>query len=114
MMLELDGRRVALSTPGADGQVQTLVQIVRRLNDTAMGLSAALHVPRWRAIEGRVAVEASFDPGVVEGLVARGHLVDAYCDGDPLFGSAAAAGLGAGGGVVCASDPRREVWAAVR
>ncbi len=114
MMLELDGRRVALATPGADGQVQTLVQIVRRLHDNAMGLSAALHVPRWRAIEGRVAVEASFDPGVVDALVARGHLIDPGCDGDPLFGSAAAAGLGAGGAVVCASDPRREVWAAVR
>ena len=114
MLLELDGRRVALATPGADGQVQTLVQIIRRLNDAGAGLSAALHAPRWRAVDGRLAVEASFHADVVDGLVARGHLVDRRPDGDPLFGGAAAAGLGAGGGVLCASDPRREVWAAVR
>lgn len=114
MLLESDGRRVALATPGADGQVQTLVQIIRRLIDVDLGLSAALHAPRWRAVRGRLAFEASFDADVVAGLVARGHLVDRRPDGDPLFGGATAAGLGAGGGVICASDPRREVWAAVR
>ena len=114
MLLERDGCRLALATPGADGQVQTLVQILRRLDDTETGLSAALGAPRWRAVQGRLAVEASFDTVVTEALAARGHLVDSYPDGDSLFGSAAAAGLGAGGDVICASDPRREVWAAVR
>ncbi len=33
MLLELDGRRVALAAPGADGPAETLVQIIRRLND---------------------------------------------------------------------------------
>jgi len=114
MLLELDGRRMALATPGADGQVQTLVQIIRQLNDAGAGISAALHAPRWRAVEGRLAVEASFHVNLVDGLVARGHLVDRRPDGDPLFGSAAVAGVDVEGGVVCASDPRREVWAAVR
>jgi gamma-glutamyltranspeptidase/glutathione hydrolase len=114
LLLELNGRRLAVATPGADGQVQTLVQIVRLLNDAATGLSEALHAPRWRAVEGRLAVEASVKEDIVAGLRARGHLVEGYPDGDSLFGAVAAAGVDSDGAVVCASDPRREVWAAVR
>lgn len=114
MLLELDRRCVALATPGADGQVQTLVQLVRRLVDTDTGLSEALHLPRWRAVAGRLAIEMSFDPKVRQTLVARGHAVDVHDDGNPLFGAVAAAGTDGATGVVCASDPRREVWAAVR
>lgn len=114
MLVELDGRCLALATPGADGQVQTLVQIVRRLVDTETGLSEALALPRWRAVAGRLAIETGFDPEVRQALVARGHAVDVHCDGHPLFGAAAAAGTDGGTGVLCASDPRREVWAAVR
>jgi gamma-glutamyltranspeptidase / glutathione hydrolase len=114
MLLDLDARRLALATPGADGQVQTLVQIVRRLVDTNAGLSAALHAPRWRAVAGRLAIETSFDAEVLDALAARGHAVDLLPDGDPLFGGAAAAGTDGVSGVLCASDPRREVWAAVR
>lgn len=114
LLLELEGRRLALATPGADGQVQTLVQIIRLLTDAGAGISEALHTPRWRAVQERVVVEASFPGAVVDSLVARGHAVSAAPDGDPLFGAAAAAGIDADGGLLCAPDPRREVWAAVR
>jgi gamma-glutamyltranspeptidase / glutathione hydrolase len=114
MLLELDGRRLALATPGADGQVQTLVQLVRRLEAGGMGPSEALALPRWRAVGGRLAVEASFDASLREGLAALGHSIDMRPDGDMLFGAAALAGHGRDDGVVAAADPRRETWAAVR
>jgi gamma-glutamyltranspeptidase/glutathione hydrolase len=114
MLLELDGHCLALATPGADGQVQTLVQVVRRLVDIDATLSEALHAPRWRAVQGRLAIEAAFDPRLREALAARGHVLNIHPDGDPLFGAAAATGSDGVAGVLCASDPRREVWAAVR
>ncbi|MEO8967619.1 MAG: gamma-glutamyltransferase [Solirubrobacteraceae bacterium] len=114
MLLELDGRRLALATPGADGQVQTLVQITRLLADAGAGLSEALAVPRWRAVAGRLEVEDSCDAGVIRALAARGHVTDRQPDGHPLFGGVAAAGIERDGGTVCAADPRGEVWAAVR
>ncbi len=114
MLLELGGRRLALATPGADGQVQTLVQLVRRLEAGGTELSEVLAVPRWRAVRGRLALEASFDGSVREGLAALGHRIDTRPDGDMLFGAAALAGHGRDDGVVAAADPRRETWAAVR
>lgn len=114
MLLELGGRRLALAKPGADGQVQTLVQLVRRLEAGGTGLSEVLAVPRWRAVRGRLVLEASFDGSVREGLAALGHRIDTCPDGDMLFGAAALAGHGRDDGVVAAADPRRETWAAVR
>jgi gamma-glutamyltranspeptidase / glutathione hydrolase len=114
MLLELGVRRLALATPGADGQVQTLAQLVRRLEAGGTGLSEVLAVPRWRAVRGRLALEASFDGSVREGLAALSHRIDTCPDGDMQFGAAALAGHGRDDGVVAAADPRRETWAAVR
>ena len=115
MLLELDGRRLAIATPGADGQVQTLVQLTRALVDAGAGIAEALHAPRWRSVKGRLAVEASFEKDVLAALAARGHDVAPRPDGDMLFGAAAVTGVADGGGaVLCAADPRRETWAAVR
>jgi gamma-glutamyltranspeptidase / glutathione hydrolase len=115
MLLELDGRRLAIATPGADGQVQTLVQLTRALVDAGTAIPDALAAPRWRSVKGRLAVEASFDADLLAGLAGRGHEVAPRADGDMLFGAAAVAGAGAAGGaVLCAADPRREMWAAVR
>ncbi len=114
MLVELDGRRLALATPGADGQVQTLVQLVRRLVEAGATLPGALEAPRWRAVRGRLLVEASFDPALRDGLAALGHAVEERPDGDLLFGAAAAAGADGAGGVLAAADPRRETWACVR
>jgi gamma-glutamyltranspeptidase / glutathione hydrolase len=115
MLLELDGRRLAIATPGADGQVQTLVQLTRALVDAGIAIPDALAAPRWRSVRGRLAVEASFDADLLAGLAGRGHELAPRADGDMLFGAAAVAGAGAAGGaVLCAADPRREMWAAVR
>jgi gamma-glutamyltranspeptidase/glutathione hydrolase len=115
MLLELDGRRMAVSTPGADGQVQILVQLTRALVDAGLDLPQALHAPRWRSAQGRLYAERSFDPDVLAGLAALGHDIVTTADGDMLLGAAAVSGVSsADGTVLCAADPRREVWAAVR
>ena len=49
----VDGERIfALSTPGADGQVQTLVQTIDAIADRRRQLPEALDRPRWRSNEG--------------------------------------------------------------
>jgi hypothetical protein len=80
-----------------------------------VGLAAALHAPRWRSVNGRLCVERSFDAELVAALAGRGHEIVVCEDGDMLFGAAAVAGVREhDGSVLCAADPRREVWAAVR
>jgi gamma-glutamyltranspeptidase/glutathione hydrolase len=116
MLLEHDVHGVlALATPGADGQVQILVQLARLLLDAGVPVDEALDVPRWRAVRGSVLCEAALDDGLADGLAALGHAVERRPDGHPLFGAAAVAGLDARTGtVLCGTDPRREVWGAVR
>jgi gamma-glutamyltranspeptidase/glutathione hydrolase len=113
ILLEEGGRTIALATPGADGQVQTLLQVVTGLLDDHLELQAAIEAPRWRSIEARLAVEGGLDLSTARSLVVRGH--DAYelPAGHGLFGAVAAAGIDAGTGTLfAATDPRREVWAA--
>ena len=113
MLLDLDARPLAVATPGADGQVQILVQLVRLLAEAGAGIPEALQAPRWRSVRGRLLVEASLDAGVRDGLAARGHDLLVRPDGAMAFGAAAIAGLDADG-LVAGADPRRETWAAVR
>jgi len=101
---------LALATPGADGQVQTLLQVLLHLGD-AGDLAAALDASRWRSEGGRLLVERSHP--AADGLVARGHAVTALDDGDDRFGAVVAAGL-RGGTPFAAGDWRRGVTAGVR
>jgi gamma-glutamyltranspeptidase/glutathione hydrolase len=117
-LLEHDGRILALATPGADGQVQTLLQVVDALVTEGASLPDVLHRPRWRSQEARVLVEQSFSAALADALSARGHALERLPDGDGLFGAVAVAGVdrrGAGGEgtVLAAADPRRETWAGV-
>jgi len=108
-----DGLRFALATPGADGQVQTLTQVIQALVDDGLDLPAALARPRWRSREGVLEVEEGMDAQVVAHLEARGHAVERHPDGDVRFGSAAVAGVDEATGTLFAvPDPRREVHAA--
>ncbi len=101
---------LALATPGADGQVQTLLQVLLHLRDDG-DLAAALDAPRWRSEGGRLLVERAHP--AAETLGARGHAVTALDDGDDRFGAVVAAGL-RGGTPIAAGDWRRGVTAGVR
>ena len=106
---------LALSTPGADGQVQTLVQLIDAMLVEGIDLTAALDRRRWRATDGRLVLEAGLDAGLAADLAARGHDLDWRPGGDRAFGAAVAAGIDIRhGGVMAAADLRRDAWAGAR
>ncbi|MEA2270061.1 MAG: gamma-glutamyltranspeptidase / glutathione hydrolase [Solirubrobacteraceae bacterium] len=114
-VLETGDRVMALATPGADGQVQTLVQLTDRIVGDGEPLGSALAAPRWRSIERHLAVEGGFDAELAAALARRGHEVVLEPPGDALFGAACVAGVDtAAGTLFAAADGRRETWAAVR
>ncbi len=103
--------RFALCTPGSDGQVQFLVQVLLALSD-GDSLPEAFDRPRVRSAEARLAVESDMDAGVVEHLQARGHEVWLRPPGEGRFGAMVAAGVDdRTGTLLAACDPRRETWA---
>jgi len=104
-------RRLAIATPGADAQVQTLAQVLLALAEGA-SLEAALDRPRFRAVEGRLHVEEDAGDALLEELRRRGHDVVALPSGDATTGAVATAGIErATGTLVAVADRRRETWA---
>jgi gamma-glutamyltranspeptidase/glutathione hydrolase len=103
--------RLAIATPGADAQVQTLAQVLLALSE-GEGLDAALDRPRFRAVDGQLHVEQDAGDDLLAALRDRGHDVVALPSGDRTTGAVAAAGIErATGTLVAASDRRRETWA---
>jgi len=109
-----DGTRTfALTTPGGDGQVQTLVQLIDAIATDGANLPRALDRPRWRSSGGRLAIEADYDPELLAELERRGHDLERTEPGDSMFGAAVAAGVDFRTGTpFAASDPRGGAWAA--
>ena len=102
----------AMATPGADAQVQTLVQVCLLLAD-GVPLTQALDAPRFRSVDGRLAVEDALAAELRDALAAKGHDVWPLPAGDARFGAVAAAGVDrTTGSLFAAADPRRETWAA--
>jgi gamma-glutamyltranspeptidase/glutathione hydrolase len=108
----LEGPRgaVALSTPGADGQVQTILQVLLRWVFAGQDLAQAVASPRWRSEDGRLLVEAGH-PARAD-LLARGHDVADVAAGDMRFGAVTCAGLD-NGVPFALPDWRRMTWAGV-
>lgn len=100
-----DGSSLALSTPGADGQVQTLLQVVAHLRAGA-DLEVALAAYRWRSEDGNLLVEEGHPLG--EALAERGHRVVDRPHGSGVFGSVVSAGFSPERPPFSASDPRRQ------
>ncbi|GEL21500.1 gamma-glutamyltransferase [Pseudonocardia sulfidoxydans NBRC 16205] len=99
------GSSLAMSTPGADGQVQTLLQVASRLRAGA-DLEVALAAHRWRAEDGNLLVETGHP--VADALASRGHRVVERPHGSGVFGSVVAAGLSPDRPPFSASDLRRQ------
>jgi gamma-glutamyltranspeptidase/glutathione hydrolase len=105
-------RTIALATPGADGQTQTLLQLLSSTLEDGVPLQEALHRPRWRLVDGIVAVESGTDSSLTDDLESRGYELRMMDAGDELFGAVAAAVVPQrSNSLEAASDPRREVWA---
>jgi gamma-glutamyltranspeptidase/glutathione hydrolase len=89
-LVEMGGHVVALSTPGADGQVQVLLQVLLDWLVAGRSLPEAVAAPRWRSEGTRLLVEEGH-PARAD-LLARGHDVVDVPSGDVRFGAVTAAG----------------------
>jgi gamma-glutamyltranspeptidase/glutathione hydrolase len=109
-LLIREGDSLALATPGADGQVQTLLQVIRAIVDDGIDLAAAIAKPRWRSEGGSLLVEDSH-PGIAR-LASLGHRIKRLPDGDTRFGAVVCAGRIADA-PIAVSDWRRNTWSGV-
>ncbi len=102
-------QRVAVATPGADAQVQVIVQVVDGLLAEGLTLTAAIDRPRWRLQAHDLVVERSLPREVTDALAGMGHSLLEVTPGHRSFGSVVAAGLDAStGSCFGAADLRRE------
>jgi len=101
---------LALATPGADGQVQTLLQVLMAIRLQGSDLARAIAKPRWRSENGQLLIETSHLG--IEVLRALGHRVAARPDGDLRFGAIVSAGW-IDGEPIAAADWRRDTAAGV-
>lgn len=103
---------LTLGTPGGDGQVQSLLQILNNLLVFQMTPQEAIEAPRFRSYTGlEVAIEDRVDPGVRGDLARRGHDIQVIHDWTAVFGGAQMIHVDPVTGVrTVASDPRREAY----
>jgi gamma-glutamyltranspeptidase/glutathione hydrolase len=104
-LLTMPEGTVALATPGADGQVQTLLQVLMGLRCAGLDLAAAIARPRWRSENGMLLIEEGHAGR--EALAALGHRIVSCPDGDARFGAVVSAGC-LHGEPVGAADWRRD------
>ncbi|HET9770934.1 MAG TPA: gamma-glutamyltransferase, partial [Acidimicrobiia bacterium] len=104
---------LVLGTMGADGQLQTQVQLLARLRDDGEDPAVALAAPRWVIDPGdfSVQIEEGFPAEIVDGLRRRGHSVSVLGPRDDRMGHAQVIRIDEGG-LTAASDPRCEGLAA--
>lgn len=98
---------MALATPGADGQVQTLLQVLSKIYRDDLDVAAAVAAPRWRSEHGHVLIEKSHPE--IEGLAAKGHALRLLEDGDTRFGAVVLAGT-LDKTPIAVADWRRQTW----
>lgn len=92
LLTSAGGTVLALATPGADGQIQTLLQVLSAADSG--NLAEALAAPRWRSENTRLLVES--DHPALQRLRELGHAVEPRRPGDDVFGAVVAAGIDAG------------------
>jgi gamma-glutamyltranspeptidase/glutathione hydrolase len=113
-MLRLPQGILALATPGADGQVQTLLQVLMALHadpsDLATAIAAAIAKPRWRSENGGLLIEQGHPHR--DALSALGHRITPCADGDLRLGAVVCAGV-IEGRALAAADWRRETDAGI-
>jgi len=110
VLIETEHGCVALATPGADGQIQTLLQLLSAIFVEGTDIASAIAQPRWRSENSRLLVEKTHPH--LGGLANYGHDVIPIEDGDPRFGAIVCAGIERGQPFCCA-DWRRQTWAGV-
>jgi gamma-glutamyltranspeptidase len=104
---------LVFGTMGADGQLQTQVQLLARLVDDGADPAAALAAPRWVVDPGdlSVRIENRFSPATIDGLRRLGHRIEVVGGWEDPMGHAHLIRID-DDGLTAASDPRCEGLAA--
>lgn len=104
---------MVLGTPGADGQTQTILQVIANIFDFQADVQEAIESPRWRSNPGnRLSIEGRFSPAVIEGLKAKGHQIELLPEWSRVCGGAQGIIIDQENGVFMAgADPRRQAYA---
>jgi gamma-glutamyltranspeptidase/glutathione hydrolase len=113
-MILKEGRPyMVLGTPGADGQTQTIMQLITSMFEFKADVQQAVEAPRWRSNpDGTLQLEGRFAAETIAGLEARGHALERLADWDPVMGSSQIILIDTNAGVLKAgADPRRQAYA---
>ena len=113
-MVLKDGRpHIVLGSPGADGQTQTVIQMIARILEFGADVQETVEAPRWRSMpEGSLLMEGRFSEKVILELASRGHRVERVPRWDAVMGSAQAIRIDRERGVLSGgADPRRQAYA---
>jgi gamma-glutamyltranspeptidase/glutathione hydrolase len=113
-MILKEGRPyMVLGTPGADGQTQTIIQLITSMLEFEADVQQAVEAPRWRGNpDGTLQLEGRFPTETIAGLKARGHALELLADWDPVMGSSQVILIDTNDGVLKAgADPRRQAYA---
>ncbi len=118
-----DDSVLAIGTPGSDGQVQTIFQVLVHLIDYGFPLQPAVELPRWRSFtrghesnwphghRDELQVEARMPNQTIEGLQARRHAVVRLGKWGPIGSCQAIQFRRAEGVFQAAADPRSDAYA---
>ena len=110
IMIARDEAVISLSKLGANGQVQSLLQVLLATVGRGEDLSEVVVVPRWRSEDGTRLVEA--DHLARDTLAGLGHRIVDTPAGDMRFGAITAAGR-KGETPFALGHWRRTTWAGV-
>jgi len=110
IMVTADRLCIGLATPGADGQVQTLLQVLSGCLDDQLDLATAIHRPRWRSEDGVLLIEQGHPHA--RALQGRGHAVEPMASGAMRAGSVMSAGH-AQDMAFAVADWRRHGWSGI-
>ena len=104
---------IVLGSPGADGQTQTVIQLIAALIDFQARPQEAVEAPRWRSeADGSLLLEGRFPKAAIQTLSSLGHRVTVLDDYDGVMGSSQVIAIDRERGVLSAgADPRRQAYA---
>jgi gamma-glutamyltranspeptidase/glutathione hydrolase len=113
LALDHGAPRLAFGTPGGDGQVHTLVQVLNNIVLFKMSPQEAIDAPRLRRVPtGELSIEDRVPAAVRDALTARGYTVLPKSGWTAEFGGAQAVWIEPGNGRRrVGADRRREAWA---
>ena len=102
-----------LGSPGADGQTQTVTQLLMNTLEFKAHVQEAVDAPRFRSNpDGSLFLEARYPSEVVSGLKAKGHRIQIISEWDELMGSSQIIMIHRENGVLMGgADSRRQAYA---